>query len=329
MRGAGRSGFLPIVLGALLFPSCSRPIYVADSGNHRIVRVNNMTGAGWTTFGSQGNGISQFDHPRSLFVESNGTVYITDWNNHRIVRINDMTGAGWISFGSRGRGVNQFEYPTDLHLDSQGRIYVLDAGNQRLVRIDDMTGAGWQTFSGDGNAPVYVTGGIANPFSGAVHANVSDGQGSILVMDPWQRRFVMVNASMTGFGQIPSFKLTGHDVFADNIFGYADLFVDEDGGIYISADCRVVRIKIDITTQFASWGSCGDGFQEFQAMGLFVRQELDGGSIKRAIYLTDRNHGRIARLTRGPGELFDRTFLGSVGSGINQFNTPTGIFVQP
>ncbi len=33
-------------------------IYVADLGNHRIVRVDDMTGAGWSTLGSQGSGVN-------------------------------------------------------------------------------------------------------------------------------------------------------------------------------------------------------------------------------------------------------------------------------
>jgi hypothetical protein len=34
-------------------PATSAGIYVADNGNSRIVRMNDMTGAGWTTFGSK------------------------------------------------------------------------------------------------------------------------------------------------------------------------------------------------------------------------------------------------------------------------------------
>src|SRR5437899_6144697 len=38
-------------------------ILVTDLLTHRIVRINGMTGAGWTTFGSFGKGRNQFNNP--------------------------------------------------------------------------------------------------------------------------------------------------------------------------------------------------------------------------------------------------------------------------
>jgi hypothetical protein len=36
-------------------------IYVSDSANNRIVRINDMTGTGWTTLGAYGTGRLQFN----------------------------------------------------------------------------------------------------------------------------------------------------------------------------------------------------------------------------------------------------------------------------
>jgi DNA-binding beta-propeller fold protein YncE len=124
-------------------------IYVADSNNNRIVRVNDMTGAGWTALGSPGTGVNQFANPFSVFVDSAGRIYVADSNNNRIVRVNDMTGAGWTTFGTPGRGVNQFSDPEWIVVDEAGRIYVIDVTaqtfNSRIVRINDLTGGGWIT----------------------------------------------------------------------------------------------------------------------------------------------------------------------------------------
>ena len=38
-------------------------IYTSDRGNNRVVRINNMSGAGWVTFGSSGSGAGQFNLP--------------------------------------------------------------------------------------------------------------------------------------------------------------------------------------------------------------------------------------------------------------------------
>lgn len=40
----------------------------ASTGNHRIVRIDDMTGAGWTTFGTLGSGVNQFRAPFGIFV---------------------------------------------------------------------------------------------------------------------------------------------------------------------------------------------------------------------------------------------------------------------
>ena len=77
-------------------------IYVADYSNNRIVKMDNMTGSSWITYGTYGNGTSQFDGPMDIFVDSNRKIYVADTYNNRIVRMDDMSGSGWITFGSAG-----------------------------------------------------------------------------------------------------------------------------------------------------------------------------------------------------------------------------------
>src|SRR2546426_293188 len=89
-------------------------IFVADADVDRIVRIHDMTGAGWTTFGTGGHGVSQFAAPWGIAVSAAGQIFVTDVGNHRIVRINDMTGTGWTTFGTDGRGVNQFDFPRGI-----------------------------------------------------------------------------------------------------------------------------------------------------------------------------------------------------------------------
>lgn len=44
-------------------------IYVADQGNSRLVRFDDMTGDGWVTFGSYGSGTNQFVGPNGVFIK--------------------------------------------------------------------------------------------------------------------------------------------------------------------------------------------------------------------------------------------------------------------
>ncbi len=74
-------------------------IYIADEHNHRIVRIDDMTGKGWTVFGSEGSGVNQFNQPHDIAISKSGKIYVTDtFFNDRIVRIDDMTGKGWIAY---------------------------------------------------------------------------------------------------------------------------------------------------------------------------------------------------------------------------------------
>src|SRR5881409_555807 len=75
-------------------------IYVADTANHRIVRVADI-GAGIESFGSQGSGPGQFLNPEAVAVDDANRIYIADTGNHRIVRIDNMSGANWTAFGTQ------------------------------------------------------------------------------------------------------------------------------------------------------------------------------------------------------------------------------------
>ena len=71
-------------------------IFIAEQCRHRLVRINDMTGAGWTTFSGY------YD---SIFVNSAGQIFLGEYA--RIVRINDMSGAGLTTFGNPDIGIDQ------------------------------------------------------------------------------------------------------------------------------------------------------------------------------------------------------------------------------
>jgi streptogramin lyase len=55
-------------MGAIFVDTAGR-IFIVDGGNGRIVRMDDMTGAGWTTFGTLGTGVNQFLAASALFVK--------------------------------------------------------------------------------------------------------------------------------------------------------------------------------------------------------------------------------------------------------------------
>ena len=76
--------------------------------------MNDMTGAGWTALGTQGNGNKQLTLPSGIVVDTAGRIYVVDFGNSRIVRMNDMTGVGWTTLGSSGNGKGQFNSPRGM-----------------------------------------------------------------------------------------------------------------------------------------------------------------------------------------------------------------------
>jgi hypothetical protein len=132
-------------------------IYVADAYNCRIVRMDDMNGTNWTSFG--GNCTSDqgsFYDPQGVAIDAAGHIYVMDSGNCRVVRMDDMSGTNWVAFGEQGAGAGQFsQWLTSVAVDASGRIYVADTGNKRVVSFDDMTGTNWTELSQ--SAPVNGT----------------------------------------------------------------------------------------------------------------------------------------------------------------------------
>jgi len=152
-------------------------LYVADSGNHLIRRVNVSTGyvglvAGLvdyvTSTGSSGTSDSTgaaagFNDPRGI--TSDGTyLYVTDTGNHTIRRILRTTGqvktiVGMPEEAGYRDGVGfdaRFSYPRGIAVDGD-YLYVADTGNRVLRRVNKYTGE-VLTFSGKTGQSSFATG---------------------------------------------------------------------------------------------------------------------------------------------------------------------------
>jgi streptogramin lyase len=159
-------------------------IYVADTYNNRVVRMDNMSGSGWTAYGSYGPNTGQFYDPLGgIAVDSSGRIYVADTYNNRIVRMDDMSGSGWTTLHPVSAPY-QFTRPCGIAVDSSGRIYVADANNHRIVRMDDMNGSGWTSYGsyGSGTGQLSYPRGIAVDSNGRIYA-ADSGNNRITRMD--------------------------------------------------------------------------------------------------------------------------------------------------
>lgn len=167
-------------------------VYVADSGNHRVRRIDargvvtTLAGSG-VAGGADGVGVSaQFDQPNDVAVAPDGMVFVTEFAGNRIRRIApDGTVTTWAGNGVAGyrdgpRAEALLSRPGGLALDAEGRLYFTEWGSHRIRRID--TQGVVSTIAGMGESG-YVDGPAAearfhNPDGIAV-----DGAGNVYVAD--------------------------------------------------------------------------------------------------------------------------------------------------
>src|SRR5260370_16156199 len=133
-------------------------IYVMDTGNNQLVRMDDLNGTNWTTLNAVGSGVGQFaKYSAPVAFDASGRIYVADGGNRRIVRMDDMNGTNWTTL-TQSPAINGYIYslqsPSGVAVDPAGKIYILDAGSYQpsVVRVDDMTGTNWTSIYLGANA---------------------------------------------------------------------------------------------------------------------------------------------------------------------------------
>jgi len=197
--GAAKQARLNFPSGAVMDDKGA--LYIADTWNHRIRRVDTVTGkietfAGtgqpkWTGDGGAA-GSASLNEPVALAMDRKGNLYIADQTNNRVRMIDTLTGtmttvAGTGEAGYNGDTMPAIEAglsgPSGLALDVDGNLYIADTFNGRIRRIDVQTG-NIETVVGDGQDFRYQPGindgavSLARPYGIAF-----DRQGCLLITD--------------------------------------------------------------------------------------------------------------------------------------------------
>ena len=154
-------------------------LYISDTDNHRIRKIDRNTGKLLTVAGTGEPGDSgdaglavnaRLNYPTDILFDKHGNLFISDTANnkirvveHRSQRIFTIAGDGRRGYrgDNSGRSTEaRFNHPTGLSMDSRGRIYVSDTDNQRIrrisidfenrqTRIETVVGTGKRGYNGE------------------------------------------------------------------------------------------------------------------------------------------------------------------------------------
>jgi sugar lactone lactonase YvrE len=147
-------------------------LYIADTLNHRVRRVDATTGVITTVAGLGqprcfGDGRlavqAGLNEPAALAVSDESVLYIADQSNNRVRAVDLTTGvirtvAGTGTAAYNGDGVAATETglagPSGLALASDGTLFIADSFNGRIRAVDPVTGL-MRTVVGDGSEYRY------------------------------------------------------------------------------------------------------------------------------------------------------------------------------
>jgi sugar lactone lactonase YvrE len=315
-----------------VFVDGSSNVYISDTGNHRVRRVDGVTGTITTVAGNGYQGYSGDDvlatstalfEPRGIFVDGSGNLYIADRSNFRIRRVDGVTGAittvagnGYGFSGAWGDGGPATEasvrYPEGLFLDALGNIYIADTYNYRIRKVDKSTGNiltvvgnGTQTYSGDGG--LATNAGLEYPCG--VHVQ---GIGDILIADYGNGQRIRkvdgatgVITTVAGSGPV-SFHGDGAAAVNSRLDMPHGVGTDKQGNLYI-ADRNNGRVrKVNRATGIIATVA-GNGIQGFAGDGGMAvdaslnRPEDVYVDAAGHLYVADNSNNRIRKVDSATG----------------------------
>ena len=138
-----------------IYLDSSLNIYIADFGNHRVVKwpMNATSGnsslirkrhfqhsscdIGVVVAGGNGQGsaLNQLDSPAFVLVDQYGTIYVSETLNNRITKWLSGSSTGIvIAGGSVGFALNQLTTNYGIRFDTNGNLYVADCVPQRVLK---------------------------------------------------------------------------------------------------------------------------------------------------------------------------------------------------
>ncbi len=181
-------------------------LFIVDQYNHRIRRVDGVTGVittvagnGSSSYGGDGGAAvsASLAWPTGVAVDGAGNLFIADQGNRRIRRVDGVTGvistvAGNGTSGYSGDGGAAtsagLDAPYDVVVDAGGNLLISDYYHHRIRRVDGATGV-ITTVAGDGNSSYGGDGGAATAASLYFPTGLAlDAAGNLFIADHFNHR---------------------------------------------------------------------------------------------------------------------------------------------
>ncbi len=256
---SGRSLFMPYALAL----DNSGNLYVADSGNHRVLEYDAPLATGMPAsrvFGQGGSftsnlpnkgGISaaSLNQPQALALDAHGRLFIADTLNHRVLIFNtplaSQTADGVIGQpgfstaipNNGGVSASSLDWPCALAADSFERLFVADCQNLRVLEYFHPGSSPANVVYGQ-NDFTSVVSGIVNGV--APNGLAADGAGNLYVSDLSINRVAIFAAATQDGTAVPWTKESlsaggpAHQTGPDRLFIPAGLALDRAGNLYVA-----------------------------------------------------------------------------------------------
>ena len=248
-------------------------VYIADTYNQRIRKVNRTTGIITTVAGTGSKGFfgdggpatnANLRYPFSLYLDAYGNIFILDTYNYRVRRVDGATGIittvvgdGKKRFSGDGGPATSasINLAFDLALDSDGNIYIADTINQVIRKVDATTGIIDTVAGQGGQAGYWGDGGPATSARLNAPTGVNlDAAGNIYISDSNNNVIRKVDATsqiittIAGKGTA-DFSGDGGPATQAELDYPEGIWVDRGGNLFIvdTSNCRIRRV--DAITQ--------------------------------------------------------------------------------
>jgi DNA-binding beta-propeller fold protein YncE len=299
-------------------------LYLSDTANHRIRRVDAASGTIATVAGDGKKGFAgdggparggRLDEPYGLVLDAEGNLYFADRLNRRVRRVDGRSGiittvAGDGSKTSSGDGGPAVRAglvePNGVALDRSGRkLFIADVADNR-VRVVDLDTGTIATFAGTGKGKHDGDGGPASAASIAGARAVDVGpDGTVYILE---RQGNTLRAVDPGTGTITTragngsqgYSGDGGPASAATFKGPKELAVDKAGNILIvDTENHAIR-RIDartgtISTLAGSGQRGGEGDGGPAASAQLDRPHGVAVGPDGAVYIGDTNNHRVRR----------------------------------